>query len=587
MPGAYYEDNVSAAAPNAPPTTPPLVFLGYGWGPKPKTATTFTTPTDLLNALRGGPAAAFVPFLTQPSPELNGAQQITFIDVSENTQSRLSLAASGALGTQTLLTSVLYGPPSNLITGQVTSGSVAGVRLALNDTYAGNQLVGDNLTAPFEVAYAGAASAGLAYSVVVTGTAPAFSLTSPNSGESVALSIASGGFATTALLVEAINGTGFWLAQGISSTAGELPSLLLTPTGSVSLASAAVSGVPQYSYVRAYLNDIAFWVNQFASTIASATVSGSATDVAAWLPVTGSATFFSGATGVPPVNSDYAAGLNFALTVAGWTVFCDSNATAVQALLAQHCIIASSAPYGMWRRGFTGSSVGDSVATTLFNAASLDTLTMAYLYPGLYRTDTNTGQNRLYGGLYAAAAAAGMATGNQVAEPLTNKALTGNGVETPGGLALTASQLQQLMNGGVMPLSVPLQTGVPTIVRDVDTWLVDGNVENTSFQQVACRFWLAYSVTNALRPYVGTIASPITEATILKAVINILNALIFTGGNSNGVLASWVQGSLTLVYTGQQQLAGVSFQATLVNQNVFITAFASILPLDFTIVSTT
>lgn len=583
LPGAYYGDDVSPAAPNTPPVTPPLLFLGYGWGQKPQTAVEYDTPADLLAALRGGPAADYVPFITSPSPQLNGAQRVTFIDVSTNTQSNLSLAASGALGTQTLLTSTKYGPPSNLLTALLTSGTTAGLKLTVTDNYGGSQVVGDNLTAPFQLAYSGSASGSLSYAVVVTGSSPSFVLTSPNTGESVSLNISSGGFSTVASLVEAINGTGHWLAQGLSSTNGQLPSQFLTPTGSVTLSP--LSGtVAQYSYVRAYLNEIAYWAVQFAGTLVSASVSGSAQDVAAWLPVTGaSPAFFSGAAGTPPTTSDYASGFNLALTVPGWTVFCDSNATAVQALLAQHCETASSPPYGMWRRGFTGSSAGDSLATTLANAAALDTLTVAYLYPGIYRTDTATGQNKLYDGLHVAAAAAGMATGNQVAIPLTNKVLTGNGVESPGGTALTASQLQQLQNGGVMAAYVPPLTGVPTLLSDVDTWQVDANVENTSFQQVACRFWLAYSVVNALRPFVGTIASPITEAAILNALKRTLNALIYTGGASNGVLAGWDTGSLTLTYDGQNQLASVTFSATLVGQNRYITAFASIQPLNFTI----
>src|SRR6202012_2394632 len=97
---------------------------------------------------------------------------------------------------------------------------------------------------------------------------------------------------------------------------------------------------------------------QFLSTMATATVSGAATDTVAFLPVTGVPTFFSGARGIPPTNADYASALNVALGVPGWTVFCDSNAVAVQALLAQHVETASSTPYGMWRRGFTGSSTG-------------------------------------------------------------------------------------------------------------------------------------------------------------------------------------------------------------------------------------
>lgn len=584
IPGAYYADNVQAASPNGPPTTPPLVFIGYGWGPKPKTPVSFANPLNVANALRGAPASAFVPFLTNPSPVLNGAQLITFIDASENTQSALSLTASGALGTSALLTSALYGPPSNQLTSLVSNGSVGGIKLTLADNYGGAQLIGDNLTVPFQLAYSGVVSSGVAAYSVTSGT---FSVSGTSSADTFVVPTGSGQYSTVAQLVEFLNGTGYYYAQSLSSTGGLLPSNFLSAVSNVSLA-APVSGALQYTNVRAYLQDINFWVNQFASSLATSVVSGSAADNAGWLPVTGiTPTFFSGARGVPPTLGDYASALTAALSTPGWTVFCDSNIPGVASLMASHCEIASSAPYGMWRRGFTGSNIGDSVSTTTTNSIGLDSLQMVYAYPGIYRVNPNTGQNQLYGGLYAAAMAAGIATGNIIALPLTNKVINATGVEqVNAGAALTQSQVITLQNDGVMVINVPQTTGEPTIVSDVTTWQADNNVENTSTQQVACRYWLAYSMIAALQPYVGTIATPITEVAISNAVKLMLNSLIYVGGSSNGVLASWNTGSLVITYTGTQQLASVTFNATLVGQNRYITCYATIDPLNFTITAT-
>ena len=587
LPGAYYADNVSNAGPNTPPTTPPLLFLGYGWGPKPFVPTTYVNPQNLLAALRGGPASAYVPFMANPSPAVNGAQLITFMDVSSNTQSHGAPLTSGGTAAYTL-TSVLYGPPSNQITYQVTYPASLSQTLTLTDNYAGSQLVGNNLGIPLLIGYSGATS-GVSFNIITTGSVPTFSINSSVPSESVSFAIGSGGYSTTSQLVEALNGTSHYAASLLSSTAGQLPCVYLSPATGVVLLPQTGSAT-SYQGVFAWLQDPVFWVNQFASTIATAVVGSGLVDNNSFsvVPVSGNVTFFSGATGVPPTNSSYASGLTAALSIPAWTVFCDSNTTAVQALMAQHCEIASSAPYGMWRRGFTGSNIGDSVTTSTTNAQNLDSLQMAYLYPGIYRTNTNTGQNQLYGGLYVAAAAAAIATGNIVALPLTNKVLNGNGVETPAGTSqLTASQLTTLENAGVMAIWQTAQfNGPPTILSDVTTWQADGNIENTSSQQVACRYWLAYSITNILRQYVGTIASPTTEVTILNAVKRILNALIYTGGSSNGVLASWVPGSLVLTYTGTLQLASITVDVTLVGQNRYITCFATVEPLNFVIVNT-
>jgi hypothetical protein len=583
LPGVYYADNVSAAGNIPPPLTPPLLVIGYGWGPKPKTPITFSNSQNMYAAVRGAPVASFIPFFQTPSPTLNGAQQITFIDASQNTQSQAALSASGALGVQTLLTSVQYGPPSNQLLYTVQPGTTAGRKVTLYDGYGQTQLVGDNLTVPLQLAYSGTATGAVSYTVttgVVSGT---FACSSPIAGESVSIPIGSGGYSTVSQLVQYLNGTGNYFAQLLSSSQGLLPSLSLSPVTAATLAIPTTGQALQYSNVGAYLQDIAFWVNQFASTLATATVSGTAQDNANYLPVTGTPTFFSGARGVPPVNADYAAALTVALTTPAWVVFCDSNTPAVQALLAQHCEIASSPPNNAWRRGFTGSSLGDSVTTTIVNSRNINSYQVAYVYPGIWAINTNTGASQLYSGLYAAAMAASMATGNQIAQPLTNKPLSAIGVEQPGGSTLSISQLIQLQNNGVMCVYQPQQTNVPTILSDMTTWETDNNVENTSSQQVACRFWLAYSMITALQPYVGSIASPIIEIGMVNAAKRTLNKLIYAGGSSNGILASWDAGSLILVFTSANQLAAVNFSATLVSQNRYITEQASIQPLNFTI----
>ena len=579
LPGAYYADNVTAAAPTAPPTAPPLIFIGYGYGPKPLTATTYTNAQNLLSALRGGPASGFVPFLASPSPAYAGAQQITFIDASSNTQSALSI--SGTLGSGAItLTSALYGPPSNLLTLGVTSGSVSGsVTMTITDNYASQAYTGTNLGIPFQLAYLGTAS-GAGYNAAV---ANVFTLNGGTgvSGQSFSFATGPGGYSTVSSLVAAINGTGYWVAQALSSTGGQLPSNQLAAV-SLACTAATSGGVLTYTGVIAPLNDPLYWINQFVP-LANAVASSGATNTSGFLPALIPPTYFSGALGVPPVTSGYANALNYALTQPGWAVFIDSNTTAVQALGAQHAQTASSAPYGQWRRFFTGSSIGDSVTTTILNAESLDSLSTCYVYPGVYRTNTQTGLNQLYGGLYAAAAAAGIACANQIALPLTNKPLTANGVE----VALTQSQLSTLQNAGVMCIYTPQQGGlysnVPTILSDVTTWQVDNNPENTSSQQVACRYWLAYSVVNTLSQFVGSIASTPSEALILQALIKTLNALIYTGSGSNGVLASWNKGSITLTYTGANQVAAISLSATLVGQNKFITCYVPIQQLNLTV----
>ena len=575
-PGAYYQDNVAAALEATIPTTPPLIFIGYGYGQQPQVPVTYGTPQALLNAIRGGPCSGYVPFLMQPSTQLLGAQQVTFINCGENTQSTLTLL-SGTSGV-ILLTSTNYGLPSNLLQVQVQSGSIAGRKVTLYDAYSGQQFAQDNLGVPFQVAYNGASS-GVTYSVAVSGgLATTFSISSPVSGESVTIPLNPANYGTISQVVQYLNGTGHYTAAVVSE--GALLSSALDSASSISL---PVSGASlTYKNVTATLGDIEFWVNTQASSLATATQVSGVTSSPGVIPNVLAFTPFAGAVSVPPTLTDYANALNVALTQAGWTVFCDSNAAGVVALLTSHCFTASQPAQGRWRRGFAGSSTGQSVAASISQAQACDSITMCYVHGGVYQTSTVTGLNTLYGGHYVAAACAGMAAANAPATPLTNKSITGNGTEfnLTGG---PAGQIDQLQQGGVIPFTTSQITGEPTVISDFTTWQIDANPENVFTQQVACRWWLAYTLRNAAQPYIGTIADPVTEINILKAIKAALNLLIYSQGNPNGVLVSWDPNSLSLTYTGAQQLAAVTVNVILVGQNRFITETVNVLPLNFTI----
>ena len=576
LPGAYYADNVSQALVPVQSLTPPLIFIGNFYGLAPKTPTTYTNAQDAKNAIRGAPSATYIDFMTNPSPNLAGAQYITLINASENTQSSAYIT-SGSGSQLIALTSANYGSASNLLQYEVAAGTTAGYNVTIYDGYSNTSVEGQNLGVPFQLAYTGSAS-GVTYSVSGTSAgATTFIISSPNAGESVSIDITGSGYSTISSLVAYLNGTGYYSAAVLSN--GNLPSTNLTIASAVALPTPS-SGAYTYENVDATLGDIIYWVNQYASSYATATlVSGVGLCSAQTLTEVG-LTHFTGGTNVPPTNNDYAAAFNVALQTPGWVVFADSNLPAVQALGAQHAQTASSIPYKAWRRFVTGSSVGDSVTTTIQNATQLNSFESTYCFPGIYRIDTTSGVNTLYGGLAWAAAVAGMMAGNIIAQPLTNQQLTGTGVEKAGGnnQYLTTSQISQLQNAGVMVLNYP-QTNVPTIVSDLTTWQGDNNPENVFNQQVACRWGLAYSLAAAVNPYIGTIASPYGLGRVRNALVTQLNNLIYSPGN-NGVLVSWDAKSLVLKYNGATQTLSITVNVVLVGQIRFILEQTFVQPLN-------
>ncbi len=577
IPGVYTYSNVSADNLPTPPTTPPLVYIGFGYGLEPLTPTTFTSSTGLLNALRGGPASTYVSPMVNPSSELPGAGQITFISVGGNTQSSASLVNGSATAVVDLLSNV-YGIPANLYQYEVSAGSVGGIDLTIFDGYTSTTAEGLNLGIPFQMAYTGTAS-GVTYSVVLSGgTATTFTTSSPNSGESLNIPLGSTTYPTISSLVQYLNGTGFYVASIVSSTGGNLPSTSLDAASSISL---PLSGT-NYSYVNvtSILPDIAYWVNQY-SGLATATVPSGVTSSPSQVPVDATLTHFTGGTSTPPTTTDYANGFNVALTTPAWVVFADSNSSAVMALGQQHVATANSITNRKFRRFVTGSSIGDSITVTTTNARNLNSQAVTYVYPGIYQTSTVTGVETLYSGLYLGAMIAGMMCGAPINTPLTAKTVNGTGLEVD----LTPSQIQTLQNGGVLAVRVPHSSGVPTTCMDVTTWQNNNNGANMFNQQVACNFYLQLALIYGLQPYIGGIAAG-SSSTLSKAkqqATYILNSEMFSESNPSGVLASWDPTSLSLTYNGQTRTIAISVNAILVNQIDFINITTNILPLTASI----
>jgi len=564
LPGAYYADNVSGTANTATALVPPTILIGYCFGLPKNVPTTFATQQDATAAVRGGPLGAFLPFVYSPSPELNGASIVTIINVGTNTASSLSLV-DGTGATVLTMPSANYGATENLKQAQVSAGSVGGVRLTLFDGYANTQLTQDNLGLPMQITYDGTASTAT-YAI----TSSAISLTSTVAGESLSIPIAPGTYDTVSKIVEYINGSGAFSATTISN--GDLPaSALDLPAGSVTM------NVNQPINVTATLGDIVFWLSQYAGAyVGTPVIPAGIVSSPTTAPVPIPLTHFTGGTNVPPTVSDYAAGFNVALNIPGFGVFADSNDPAVQAMGAQHAKDASAPAARRPRRFFTGSSLGDSVSQALSQASALDVYQATFCYPGIYRTNTATGQNTLYSGLYHAAATVGMVAGNPVATALTNKTLIGTGVE----VALTVSQIDQLQAGGVQCLYVPDSTGVPTISSDMTTWLSDANVENVFNQQVGIRQYLAYVLMQALQPYTGAIQSTIGIANMRKAAVAALNGQIINAQATTGVLNSWDPTSLKLIFNGAQQATTVSVNVVTVGQNRFTLITTYLQPLN-------
>lgn len=585
--GTYYADNVSNVL-QFPSTGPlPLIYVGYGNGPKPKTPVQFNSLNQALASLRGGQSASYITpmFLPSPSSSLNGANTIIYIEAGENTQSVVNFTdASGTIVISAQ--SAMFGVSANLLQSSVNTSSsanpVGGAQITITDGYNGQSISKNNLGIPMQLAYLGSQT-GVTYSVVASGgVAVSFEVSSPLSSESYTIPInpvngTSSSYTTVSYLAAYLNGTGSYSATVISD--GNLPAQDLDIVSNVSLPSGTSAGSYNYVNVTSYLPDVVYWLNNYAgnfiypnsAAIASGIVSSSTTQIAA-APTTN----FTGGSSVPPSASDYANALTAAETVTGWALFIDSNAPAILMLGAQHAALMSSIQEKQPRRYFSGSTVGDTISYTSNICMSLNEISTSYVYPGIQIISTTTGLPTMKGGLYVAAAIAGITCGNRIAEPLTNKQINGIGVE----VALNTAQIDELQKAGALLIQQSPFTGVPTLINDFTTWQQDNNVENVLNQQVACRFANTYYFNNLLQPYVGQIAAGLISLGKIKTqVIAGLNNIMYTGPGSAGWIAAWNPASLNLTFNGTTMTLELTVSVVFVGQNRFITSYVTVEPL--------
>lgn len=570
IPSVYYQDDVSNVLPANLFPGLPLIFIGVGYGGQPNTPYSFSDANSLKAFMRGSASARLVDFMTNPSGQVPGAQSFIYINPAPNVAATATLYSSAASGVINI-TALNNGAPGNAMVYDVAAGSVAGVNLTIADpSYTGLIYTGYNLGVPFQLTYTGTATAVKLNVTTAGGSATTFAISGANTGENISLDLTSSAYATISQILVALNGNGAYIAQLLSDSA--LPSYNLDSQTSTSLPiTTAVN-------VTATLGDVNFWINNVASALVSSAIASGYTSDPTLIPAVIGSTNFSGGSNASPSNSDYASAFNTALNLNGWVVFADSSNAGIQALGQQHVLTASSVLNKHWRRFVTGSNFGDSITNAVTGAQALNAINCTYCYPGIQAVDPTSGLTVTYSGLYTAACVAGMMAGSPIAVPLTNKALNAVGVETQ----LTTSNINTLQQGGVLPVYLSPINNEPTIVSDLTAWQNDNNPENVFNQQVACRYALAYTLTNALQPYVGQIASTQSMTRVQNSAVRALNAAIYSDSSQQGVLNSWDPATLSLVYDGTTQTLTINVSVAFVGQYRFIEFTVSVLPLSLT-----
>ena len=434
------------------------VIMGQGYGPQPDVLMQYTTLSQAMNAIYGGPILDAVRFAFNPG---NGVvpQQVFVMVVNSSLQST-AYAVNSTPANIIEFTSQQYGLHTTQITKQLQAGTTTGVKLTL--TFKTTTEVYDNIDqALMTVQCTGASVTAATLTIVNNNTTNTFD-TTVTGGTTASLSISLGNFDTIGDLVAYINNQ-----PGYTATVGAgYYNTPVTQLDQVSTIDILTSAQTLYGIEWAIINT----VNSNSGLVTAQDVSGTA--------------------GIQPPVYDtspvyLAGGSNGTYQATDWTTALtaleaenvqyvatpDSTLSVITAISA-HCTLMSSTNERHERQFFAGGSWGDTTSTALTNANSINNYLGSYVFNGGYQYDIN-GNLAQYGASYGACMLAAMKSAVSTNVPLTRKTLSWISLEQK----LNESTLVSLIQGSVLPVSYNVN-GVPTVVRQLTTYQADNLMYN-------------------------------------------------------------------------------------------------------------
>jgi hypothetical protein len=194
-----------------------------------------------------------------------------------------------------------------------------------------------------------------------------------------------------------------------------------------------------------------------------------------------------------------------------------TGTAAIHTMIDTHCSTESGPGGAGERRQIAGGVQAETVAQAIARAAALNSPRTCLIYPGIEDFDVD-GVQALRDCFYGAARMAGAALGAGIGEPLTNKTLRLQGLESK----LTDAEQTLLLQGGVVPLEFKENKGY-RIVQSKTTWLGDTKYNNVELSTGMAADEVVFQVREALeRQLVGQKNSP----TLIAQAISITESVL-------------------------------------------------------------
>jgi len=524
-PGVYSKINADAMVPNRPGAVNTVGVIGTSLGGAPRAVTDISSPEEARQQLRGGVLRSVIELMYDPSGDEQGAGRIKYYRLNQAVHAQLNLQEAG-LNNVLLLKASDAGSWTNQIRVKVETGTLSGKKITINDVLNTDVFeVGDNLGEVFAIQYVGSKFDAQVVVVKSGDIATILRLQTKATGSGdpwvteLELDLTMASLSTVGLLASYLDA----LSDFTCTIKGDaaMPSASIDAQAGIACKSAA------YTHVAA-IGAIVQWVNTNSQLVTASRVPG-----AVLVPVNIPYTFLAGGSeGAAVTNNDWQAALDAFTTHEVNLMFVCSEDATIHAMLAAHCKVESGVTRRHERQAVVGGAANETVAQAYARAQALNQYHVDVVYPGVKRRNLLTGVVDALSPMYAAAIVCGIAAGATPETPLTYKTIRVSGLEK----TLTLTDIETLLDKGVMPLEGVPSDGTFRIVQGITTYLKDANVIWRKHSGVAIAHHLNRNIRYAVQRFIGRTADRTVVTSILNAAVTRLRSLTRTATNQVGVL---------------------------------------------------
>ncbi len=566
IPGAYSYVDAETMVPDRKSPANVIGAVGICTGGKPNTVNRVTSLRDAVALLRDGDLKRAAELMYNPSSEVNGAGEVVFVRVNA------AIQASLAIGVQLDLKSKDYGVHTNFIRMKIEAGTTSGKKITMEHQVDDEKEIQDNLGNILAIQYTGSEVVA-EMTIDITAKTLEIKTGAVSPATDLLISVPLDAYPNDSIkgLVDTLDGNSDLTCTLDADADGTMSSALLEAISAQDVVTAAYTISVQVGAIHHYINAY----SELVESTLGGTPSGAVSDVD-WT------NFAGGSEGTTPTTQNWTDAIDKLSTESDIRlVYITAETEAIHLAAESHCTIQSDIKTGKERILVCGGSASETVAQAITRAINLGSNRACLVYPGAKRYNITTGELDTLSPALTAALVVGMAGGVAPEEPLTYKTIKVQGMEK----TLTDTEVESLLNKGVVPLRYIREDNIYHVVQSITTWQKDANVIFRKLSGMRIHDYLRTETRVTTKKFIGRVADATAMESIKNAMAVKLDALTRTPQNPQGVLTpALVDGvlapsyqNLTVTFDGFDWVT-VSFSAHPVGEIAYITIEAKLKP---------